>query len=136
VLDAGFELDGREPSRHELWIAPPMNAPDLVSKPPRLPLDHALQVLMRPFRLVVENRGADRSFLLCMCTPQQRDFLREHEQAGFVEFENGNGLESMDERADALRSEPHAPLLYYFLFDSDALQVQQPSAQSERLKDL
>lgn len=69
-----------------------------------------------------------------MCTPQQRDFLREHAQAGFVEFENGNGLESMDERADSLGNDPHAPLLHYFHFDSDALQVQQPSAQSERLR--
>lgn len=134
VLDAGFELDSREPSRHELWVARG-DAPDYASSPPRLPLWLALQVLSRPFRVVVESRGNDRAFLLCMCTSQQRDFLLGHERAGFLEFENGNGLESMDERAGSLPgTEPHASLLYYFLFDSDALQPQRPSAQSERLR--
>jgi hypothetical protein len=133
VLKAGFELESREPSRHELWVAR-VDAPDFTSHPPRLPLLLALQVLSRPFRLVVENRGADRAFLLCMCTPQQRGFLLEYEQAGFLEFENGNGLESMSERANSLKSEPHALLLHYFLFDSDALQPGQPSAQSEKLR--
>lgn len=137
VLDAGFELDSREPSRHELWVAA-VEALDLSRSPPRLPLPVALQLLSRPFRVVLEHRGADRAFLLCMCTEQQRDFLMRHEQQGYLEFESGNGLESMEERALELGTDPrqHSPLLTWLLFDSDALQKGKPSAQSEALHEV
>lgn len=136
VLYMGYELDSREPSRHEVRVAR-VDAPDFSRRLPRLPLLFALQFLSRPFRIVLENSRADRNFLLSMSTKEQQDFLLRGEREGSIEFENGNGLESMDERALGLGTEPHAPLpawLSFFLFDSDALQPGHPSRQSQQLK--
>ena len=128
VVDAGYELDSREPSRHEVRVAA-VEEPDFSRRPPRLPLGEALRMLSRPFRVVLEHRGADRAFVLCMCNPQQRDFLLGRERDGYIEFESGNGLESMQERAEELGTERHGALLSWFLFDSDALR---PRRDGER----
>ena len=139
AIDSSYELDSREPSRVEVRVAR-LQAPDFTCSPPRLPLTDALRLLSRPFRIIAESDRNDRSFLLSMCTQEQRDFLLRYEREGFIEFENGGGLEHMYERALELGTVPLASahaLLTWLLFDSDALQPRpegSPSAQSNRLK--
>ena len=140
AINSGYELDIREPSQIEVRVAR-LAAPDFSSTVPRLPSTDALRLLSRPFRIIAESDLNDRSFLLCMCTKEQREFLVRHENEGFLEFENGGGLSHMYERALALGTGPHAPAdirLTWFLFDSDALQPPpegSPSEQSNKLKD-
>ena len=141
AIDSGYELDSREPSQIEVRVAR-LAAPDFSHTIPRLPPTDALRLLSRPFRIIAESNLNDRSFLLCMCTKEQRDFLLRHEKEVFLEFENGGGLSRMYERALELGTSSLAPtniLLTWFLFDSDALQpppAGSPSEQSNKLKDV
>lgn len=140
AINIGYELDSREPSQIEVRVAR-LTAPDFSRTIPRLPPANALRLLSRSFRVIAESDLNDRSFLLCMCTKEQRDFLLRHEKEGFLEFENGGGLSRMYERALELGTGPLAPAnirLTWFLFDSDALQpppAGTPSGQSNKLKD-
>lgn len=140
AINSGYELESREPSRIEVRVAR-VEAPDFSCTPPRLPLTEALRLLSRPFRVITESDRNDRSFLLCMCTEEQRGFLLRYENEGFLEFEHGGGLDHMYDRALELGTGQLAamhPLVTWLLFDSDALQAHpagRPSAKSNKLKE-
>jgi hypothetical protein len=123
------------PSMHEIRVARIVQS-DFSGKAIRLPLDEAVNMLERPFKIVVEDDESDSSFWLALCTPQQRDLIVERVKLGFLEFRHGGGLGKMKKLASALNSHPRARLmrlLHYFLFDSDALCPNSPSRSSRQL---
>ncbi len=103
-------------------------------RPPRLPLVDALELLQRPYKILVEDARSDRAFLLAMCTPEQRQFFEDRERRGLLEFVHGGGVSSMNTVVEALANDDRAQLTTFVLFDSDALRPGVPSPQSEQLR--
>lgn len=89
---------------------------------PSLSPEEAWLHLQRPYRLLLEDGVTDREFLLRMCPPHERAFLRERIEKEWLEAEHGGGVPRMPqrvrwlhERARATGLELHASCI----FDSD-----------------
>jgi hypothetical protein len=104
-------------------------------RPPLLTPDDAALLLALPLRLVLENRLADKHFLLCMAPEPRRTELRKALARGWFRAEHGGGLGDMGKYIDSLRQEHAERLRTWVMFDSDAAAPGQPSAQSQVLKD-
>ncbi len=63
---------------------------------------HAVRLLHRPLRLLVENRRNDAAFLRCMAEPADRRQLDEAVEKGWIEFEMGGGIPELAARIDEL----------------------------------
>lgn len=89
---------------------------------PSLRPEDAWLHLQRPYRLLLEDGATDREFLLRMCPPHERAFLRDRLDKEWLEAEHGGGVTRLPqrvgwlhERARATGLEVHASCL----FDSD-----------------
>jgi hypothetical protein len=107
---------------------------DYLASPVRVCLDDARRFLDRPFEIVVEDAHSDRAFLERMLTGEERRFLANRIQAGFVRVEHGGGISSMTRRVAEQAPDPEARHRLWVLFDSDAMRPGQPSAASETLR--
>lgn len=136
VLDRGMTEGAREPSDVVIHVkAAPSDGgtrtpPEL--RLPELRLDDALDVLQRPYRLLLENARSDGNFLLALMTDDERDFLLRRIDAEWLEFENCGGLGGLLVRSDEISDVPHGRLRCSALFDSDAAQPGQPSQDSAK----
>ncbi|HSN97762.1 MAG TPA: hypothetical protein VLS89_05670 [Candidatus Nanopelagicales bacterium] len=133
AVEFSLELESHRPAKTKIIIA--VASSEWEREVPRLTLSDALELLKRPFRILLEDHEADRHFLLCMANEQQRRFLEDAARAGVVRFEHGGGLESMNRLVqEAMRSEPSARLTSWLVFDSDALRPGEPSDESAKLQ--
>jgi hypothetical protein len=123
-------MEVEEPARYEARVIP-RGAPNWQTQSVLLPLAIAVTFLSQQFRIYLEDRVTDRAFLLCACTPQQRQFLEQAERAGHLTFDHGGGLGSMKRLVDGLPVD--ARFHYWLVFDSDALQPATPSNQAASL---
>lgn len=58
---------------------------------PHVGMREALDMLLQPYRIVLENNVNDRAFFLALCGTHEARVLRECEQRGWVIFEMGGG---------------------------------------------
>lgn len=138
IFDIAVELDSRSPSLITVKVEDTSTS-IWTSLPIRLTLSDAIGLTQRPFSIVVENRVNDRAFLLAVASQEARRELVELEKEGTLQFENGGGVGTMVQTltADLDSAERSAiPISKFFLFDSDALSPDEPSAQSESLRRL
>lgn len=99
---------------------------------PLLPIGAALDVLLQPYRVVLENNVNDRAFLLALGGRDGAGALREAERRAWLVFEMGGGSTVVPRireirRAEALRR------MASVLVDSDAMR---PPGPGERREDV
>lgn len=136
LVEFSQDREAREPSRRRVHVALSPK-PDWNGEIPILSPKDAVRLVNKPFSIVLENRVTDRDFLLAVARPRERKRIRDLEEDGLLQFENGGGLGTM---IQALRSEletcPDLQLRKFYLFDSDARRPNAPSETSERLRQL
>jgi len=131
VLTVGIEEAVRFPSALTVSIVDGVTP---AWNPPRLPLAEALRVLMQPLRLLVEDAENDGAFLRTVAPEHWREALERSLGQGWIELEHAGGITRM---ATRLKGRSASELLrFWVLFDSDACEPNQPSAQSEDLRKL
>jgi hypothetical protein len=129
----GFSLDGKEPSHHEVRVA--RRDDSVWSQPtPSLTIRDAIDLLQRPYRVLVESGFSDRAFLFCCYTPRERAWLKERIEREWVEIEHCGGILDLQKRAKILSKKRHMSMRCSALFDSDALRPGEPSAHSRNTK--
>lgn len=129
VLSDAYSLESREPAERTVLVLPiPQSQWD--TTPPRLSLNDAATFVQRPFLALLEDGTSDRSFLRAVATSAERSFFDRMETVGGLLFESAGGISSLTRRVNNL----DAPTKHriWALFDSDALQPNAPSGQSEQ----
>ncbi|WP_137151791.1 hypothetical protein [Devosia sp. FKR38] len=135
VLDSALLASAREPARLEIEIVPANLPSNWNSDPPQLQLAAAINALDKPIRVIVENGLNDRAFLLAMATNEHRSALEHAERSGFLEFSNGGGITTLLQIIVAsCSSRGSDSIRTHVLVDSDALQPNAPSEQSENVR--
>ena len=133
AIDASAQAEALEPA-HTGVIVGRFDVSDFSGSPLRVRLQEAATFLEMPLALLLEDRIADRAFLLSMLTPEERRSFEEKAQKGYVRVDHGGGLESMRTHVIERREVLAARHRLWVLFDSDALRPNEPSAPSEALK--
>jgi hypothetical protein len=105
----------------------------LVCFPPQLSLDDALIFLQKPFRVLLENSGNDRAFLLTFATSESRKLLQDWEKKEWLRVESGGGILEVERQVRLAIQTPGEHLRLWVMFDSDALRSGAPSRQSREL---
>jgi hypothetical protein len=83
-------------------------------------LKDAVELLQRPFRILVEDNVADRNFLLAVAMSESRKVLSEGETKNWITFEHG-GRSGLVKRPEQYGAKQLEPLQTWVLADSDAL---------------
>lgn len=113
------------------------------SAPPVLPPEHALMLLARPFRVLLENGRNDGNFLLAHCTESERESLKDAERKGWLEWVDTSGITGLhamieeEDHGDAdndERAHESTWIRIFALCDSDAQSPEQPSEQALRVR--
>ncbi|MFO0573740.1 MAG: hypothetical protein U1A78_07080 [Polyangia bacterium] len=133
AISNSLSMSTLQPSAISVWVTGSGNS-DWKPDEPRLCLQDALDLLRRPTRVLLEDSVTDRAFLSCFLSRQERRFIDEREQHGWLHFEHGGGVPKM--RATILRSRRQwrwCHLNYFVLSDSDALQPGRPSKAVKEL---
>ncbi|WP_437793721.1 hypothetical protein [Sorangium sp. So ce693] len=135
VVGDGLRLNALEPSYHEVWVT--AHGQSTWSYPsPTLTFGDAIDLLQRPYRLLVENGITDRAFLLSMCDRATREFLEERISREWIEAEHCGGLGELEKRVKEIRRQVAARMRCSAIFDSDAMQPGEPSPKSRAIRDL
>lgn len=100
------------------------------TNPPRLPLSDALPFLIRPLKILVENRLNDGAFLRTVIPSTFREAFRKALEQEWIEIEHGGGSDLKARLVTATRKDV---LRSWTVFDSDAREPGQPSAACEAL---
>ncbi len=95
--------------------------------PPTLPIGDALDVLLQPYRVILENNVNDRAFVLALCGREARRAVAQAEQRAWLVIEMGGGS-AIVPRVRQVRCSPWLRLVTSVLVDSDAMR---PAASGE-----
>jgi len=119
MVEASFE---RERLREAQWeIAVTVNQSAIWSHAtPLLPVSEALDLLLQPYRIVLENNVNDRAFFLAMCRNHEAHHFREFERRGWLHFEMGGGT-TIGQRVEQIRRSEALRRMASVLVDSDAM---------------
>ncbi|XXT22388.1 hypothetical protein WME94_12590 [Sorangium sp. So ce429] len=99
-------------------------------------MGEALDLLQRPYRILVENGFTDRAFLLSMSDRATREFLEERISRDWIEAEHCGGLGELEKRAKEVRRHVATRMRCSALFDGDAMRPGEPSSKSESIRRL
>jgi hypothetical protein len=126
------EAEAREPARRGLRVV--RSGTDWNADPPLATVSDAHRLMLRPFRVLVENRRNDFRFLLAMANDAQRAELERRVGQDWLNFEHGGGITEMEISVQEWKRDPIKRLTLWVLFDSDSRRPGQPSAQAKRLR--
>ena len=99
-----------------------------------VPLPRAKQLLEMALKVMVENAGNDRAFLLAFAPDEHATALRNAEDGGWLEFVNGGGITDARNQVEALNPQKPRRFRHFVLFDSDSASPNQPSSDARKLK--
>jgi len=133
ALDRSVRAFPHAPSRVEVLVEAREQS-HWQGAPPRLTPEDAALLLALPLHLVLEDRIADKHFLLCVLPEPRRTELRKALARGWCRAENGGGLGNMRRYVESLKDEHAEQLRTWFIFDSDAVVKGAPSKNSGLLK--
>lgn len=94
-----------------------------------LTIQDALDLVGRPYRILVENGFSDRSFLLSLCARRDREWLEQRISAEWVEIEHCGGKDHLRKLVPEIKQEPSRHLRVSAIFDGDALRPGRPGNQ-------
>lgn len=119
VLNWSLHEEGLGPAHHAVRV---VRSATPNQSPPELTLDDALDILHRPYRLLVENAHSDGVFVFCMATPDERRFLEERVRREWLEIETCGGITGVTRRVKTLkrRHRDGLRLRCSAMFDCDA----------------
>jgi hypothetical protein len=132
VLDDGLLTDASAPKGQTILIRA-IETSVWSASPPQLSLDDALIFLQKPFRVLLENSGNDRAFLLTFATSESRKLLQDWERKEWLRVESGGGILEVERQVRLAIQTPGEHLRLWVMFDSDALRSGAPSKQSKEL---
>jgi hypothetical protein len=98
-----------------------------------LPLDKAVKFLYQPFTIFVENRRNDRAFLEAVATGWRKERLQQLLKNNIIEFNGGGGIGEVLKWVEEIAEMKEKCQRSFALFDSDALQPNEPSEQSKQV---
>jgi hypothetical protein len=125
ALDFSVEQEAREPARSEAEVVDSENSASALS------LIDAVRLARDPFRIFVENDESDKNFLLSYSSNLQKRRLRDLEENGLVRFEHCGGITLIPQRVPRyVKASSWYCKNSVAVFDSDALQPNIPSTQS------
>lgn len=128
-----LRLEAIEPS----WLTVRVvgaSVPNWSGTQPLLTPGDALDLLQRPYRVLLENARSDGNFLLAMATDPERRFLLLRLDREWLEFESCGGISALAARVRELNGHRQRSLRCSALFDSDAHAPGQPSADSAKAR--
>lgn len=129
-LELSMELEALEPARYEIIVCETVQF-DGRSTPPVLAVEEAARLGREPYRIFVENDGADRDFLLTFSNAQQKSKLEELEQENLLRFEHCGGIGELKKKVLAhVKKHQLFGLVCATVFDSDAPSPGTPSSQA------
>ncbi|WP_395459810.1 hypothetical protein ACHMW5_35900 (plasmid) [Azospirillum melinis] len=136
VIDINSRLEANHPSLTQINVINGAKS-DWSQKIPNLTIDEALNVCSRSFRILVENSRYDRAFLINIARNDQKDALKFLEENGFIEFQNGGGInEILEWIEDNIKSKKYWGRQYWVMFDGDARYPKEPSKVANELRSL
>jgi hypothetical protein len=97
---------------------------------PSIPIGAAVDLLLQPYRIVLENNVNDRAFLLALCGRAEAKTLEEAERRAWVVFEMGGGSTIVPRVQEIRRTEPLRRMASV-LIDSDAMRPPEPHERRE-----
>ncbi|WP_437573407.1 hypothetical protein [Sorangium sp. So ce887] len=130
VLDEGASAASQRTSAAVRIRVGDVASSDLRSATPTVMLADALRLLHAPLRLLVENRRNDGAFLRKLAPPTWRRKFVEALERRWIELDNGGGLGELTATVNAAAREPREHMRLWVMFDSDARQPGQPSADA------
>ncbi|MEO7331861.1 MAG: hypothetical protein ABI193_25015 [Minicystis sp.] len=135
VVGLGFRQQAQEPSFHEIQVIATGES-SWSATPPSLTVGDTIDLLQRPYRVLVENGFSDRAFLFSMCDRATREFLEQRREREWIEVEHCGGLGDMEKRTKEVRKTVSARRRCSVLFDGDGLRPGRPSPESTAIRDL
>lgn len=132
MIGAGFKEDAASPSHYEVLV-------DIIDESqwqgdtPKLTLQDAIDLLHRPYRILLENGHSDRDFLLSLCDPNQRTFFMNRLAKEWLEFEHCGGIDHLKKRVQEAKKHKRLFMRYSAMFDSDALEPEKHSSKSDKV---
>ncbi|WP_437629810.1 hypothetical protein [Sorangium sp. So ce854] len=130
VLDEGASSASQRTSAAVRLRIGDLASSDLRSGTPTATLADALRLLQAPLRLLVENRRNDGAFLRKLAPPTWRGKLIDALKRRWIELDNGGGLGELTATVMAAARDPMEHMRLWVMFDSDARQPGQPSADA------
>jgi hypothetical protein len=127
ALNVSSRLDSIHPSLIQINVIDG-TVSNWQTRTPSLTIDDAINVCTRSFRVVVENNRYDRGFLLSVAAMEQRQKLLALERSGFMEFQQGGGINEILEWVKyKIASGTDLKSLCFIIFDGDARYPDEPS---------
>ena len=133
AFDFGYRLDSDEYAQFSPFTiqVARVDKAQWYQNEPLLPLDIALKFLSQPFTIFVENRRNDSAFLRATATGWRKQKLEQLLNQDWIKFEAGGGLGEILKYVKEISKQPEKYQRHFVLFDSDALEPDKPSQQSE-----
>ncbi|WP_143540117.1 hypothetical protein [Rhodovulum sulfidophilum] len=136
ALDTSISLEALEPAKYSVLVC---NDTDQCYDRESLVLDlsAAERLIYEPFKVFVENNGADRDFLLTFSTHAQFNKIRELERANLFSFEHCGGITELPKKVEKYANERRVNYLNCSaVFDSDAPSPDAASKEAIIAKDV
>ena len=119
MIDDSILREQYEPARHEIALTNGRD-PAWERPTPLVPVGLALDLLLQPYRILLENSVYDRAFVLALCGRAERLALEEAERRAWLVFEMGGGSMVVPRVREIQRS-PSLRRMASALIDSDAM---------------
>jgi hypothetical protein len=132
VFDDSATREAVGEALHEILVCIPGQA-SFGAHPKSMTPMQSVELLLQPFRLVLENTWNDWTFLLRMATPAERKELEHFFEKGWL-VTSGGGLGELTKEVKRLRCGFESSLRVAACFDSDAEVPGVTSADAERAK--
>lgn len=131
MVEASLQRETFEPARWEIAVTGVGDA--AWQRPtPAVPIGIVVDLLLQPYRILLENNVNDRAFLIALCGSEEARALLYAEQRAWLVFEMGGGSTVVPRVKEVRRSELLRRMVSV-LVDSDAMR---PPSKDERLEDV
>ena len=126
-----MELEAREPAEFTVKVCDTTES-NLNAVPPIMNVEQAAHFAEEPFRIFVENDGADRDFLITFSNSEQKTKIEELEGARLIRFEHCGGITELPKKVAKFINRGNLnSSIAIAVFDCDAPQPNEASAQSK-----
>ena len=121
MVNGSLDREVTKPAHWELVLAATRDA--AWQRPtPTIPIGEAVDLLLQPYRIVLENNVNDRAFLLALCGRDEAGTLAEAERRAWLVFEMGGGS-AVVPRVHEIRRTEALRRMASVLVDSDAMRA-------------